>query len=382
MPNGMFSGFFGCRADFTGNQGYTEKRVKEERLMLLKYFFPVFSILCMFVFVNCDPPTNEPPVGPTDPVDRYIAVGNAGCIIYSDDYGETFTAVTSGTSVALRDVASDGHGHCVAVGDGGTVVYSDDYGITWHPGTVGAGVTTNYINGVASYGQNNFVAVGEPTNFYPDGAYRSTNGGSTWDTYSMTVLFKSVCVTDSSTFVAVGHPNLLNNAAVYITANGGTSWNSATINGSPNSMYRVIPTSGTWLVAVGENGTINSQGGYVWNVGNDTIGGRLRGEVYCNPPGRLIIVGTSTSGGFNHGTVYYSGSTGSILTEVIPAATPDELYDIAGNGSGRLVAVGANGEVISNVVTADPLAFGTQWTHGDSGVSSQLWGVGYVALGD
>jgi photosystem II stability/assembly factor-like uncharacterized protein len=79
---------------------------------------------------------NDVVYDPGDPFGRFIAVGNNGTIIYSDDVGASWVTVTSGTSSHLKGIAY-GDGTLVAVGissvAGGNSdsVYSTDHGATW-----------------------------------------------------------------------------------------------------------------------------------------------------------------------------------------------------------------------------------------------------------
>jgi hypothetical protein len=74
---------------------------------------------------------------------RWIAVGDGGVIIVSDNSGGTWTPVTSPTLNNLRGVCSIYQGggvyYWAAVGDNGTVLWSKDNGDTWTVATVPVG---------------------------------------------------------------------------------------------------------------------------------------------------------------------------------------------------------------------------------------------------
>ena len=74
---------------------------------------------------------------------RWIAVGDGGVIIVSDNNGGTWTSVSSPTLNNLRGVCSVYQGggvyYWIAVGDSGTVLWSMDNGNTWTVATVPAG---------------------------------------------------------------------------------------------------------------------------------------------------------------------------------------------------------------------------------------------------
>ena len=109
-------------------------------ITMLKKIIISLCFILPVLFIACENPEPENPgpenPGETTPEDRFIAVGANGTIMYSDDYGQSFTTVDSGTTEILRDVAADDAGHVAAVGYNGTVLYSSDYGLTWNAGTV------------------------------------------------------------------------------------------------------------------------------------------------------------------------------------------------------------------------------------------------------
>ncbi|MBK8006745.1 MAG: hypothetical protein IPK12_23435 [Gemmatimonadetes bacterium] len=133
----------------------------------------------------------------------WVAVGDAGKISSSTDYGATWTAQTSGVATALYGVAA-GNGIFVAVGAGGVVLTSTD-GTTWASRTGGFGASD--IWGIV-FGQDRFVAVGAS-----EKANVSLNGTS-WPAAAVTVglatyasggsvILRGVAY-DSGLFVAAG----------------------------------------------------------------------------------------------------------------------------------------------------------------------------------
>ena len=120
-------------------------------------------------------------------VGRFVAVGNAGRIAYSDD-GITWTAIPVGTGEGQTAFPAAGHinaiafggGRFVAVGEGGRMAWSDD-GIEWNaiaPGT-GTGQSTfptgfaGHIMNIA-WGNGKFIAVGMA------GRMATSPNGETW----------------------------------------------------------------------------------------------------------------------------------------------------------------------------------------------------------
>lgn len=68
-----------------------------------------------------------------------IIVGSSGLILKGTKSGSawSWSAVSSGTTAHLLDVATDGNEYWIAVGTGGKVIYSTDNGDTWTSGTSG-----------------------------------------------------------------------------------------------------------------------------------------------------------------------------------------------------------------------------------------------------
>lgn len=347
---------------------------------------PVFSWVILVVSIllistACDPPLTGTQNPNPQPVGRFIAVGTGGTVIYSDDFGATFTPVTSKTSETLRDVASDGQGHCVAVGYDGTAIYSDDHGLTWNNGS---GMDPIIMNAVTSYGTSKFVAVGEVTGSYYYGIYRSTDGGATWSETATTVILKGVGIRSSTDFVAVGN-DAIGDAALYLTYNGGDGWTLyGTGSGIPDGTKRPYEVTGTqsgYFVAVGEFGSLYSNNGASWSAGG-SIPGVVYGVSWSGIPGRLVAVGVGSGGGISKGRVFYSPSMmGTSWTEVdVGALTEEIFFDVATDGNGRYVVAGDAGAVIHSVDTGNLSESGEYWVSGDSGVSTALYGIGFVAL--
>ncbi len=86
---------------------------------------------------------------------NYIAVGWSGLVLTSPD-GITWTKRTAVTPSVLRDVAY-GNGKYVAVGDTGTMIESNDGGVTW---TALPALTTQLLNSI-DFANNQFVVAGE-----------------------------------------------------------------------------------------------------------------------------------------------------------------------------------------------------------------------------
>lgn len=102
-----------------------------------------------------------PPSNPTTRATRWVAVGDAGTILTSNNAGGPWTLRTSGTTQNLHAVACGNGGNWLAVGDAGTMLYSTDNGQTWAS-------ISNPADGSGAYGVRNLTAVA--------GAVKATSG--------------------------------------------------------------------------------------------------------------------------------------------------------------------------------------------------------------
>ena len=209
---------------------------------------------------------------------RFIAVGEAGTIVYSTD-GATWTASTINSTASLGNTNLTGMAFSgatlMAVGQGGTVLTSGD-GITW---TAQATNITQNLNAVAvSPGMTTtlptvattatfWVAVGDA------GAVYTSADGVTWTAQntgleSVTTAWRGVSVlvnTTSTLDCGVGSPAVTSISTSYniavvgdagqvATAGPGLTWTRSTLSGAPR-LNRVISPAGQF-VAVGNAGAI------------------------------------------------------------------------------------------------------------------------------
>jgi hypothetical protein len=209
---------------------------------------------------------------------RFIAVGEAGTIVYSAD-GVTWTASTINSTASLNGTNLSGMAlsgsTLMAVGQGGTVLTSGD-GITWtaqatnithnlNAVAISAGVTAT-LPAVAST-STFWVAVGDAGSVFTstDGVmWTSRNTGlesvtSAWRGVSVLVNTTSTldcgvgspAVTSISTSYSIA---LVGDAGQVATAGPGLNWTLSTLPGAPR-LNRVISPAGQF-VAVGDAGAI------------------------------------------------------------------------------------------------------------------------------
>lgn len=168
---------------------------------------------------------------------RIVAVGEAGCILWSDD-GKTFqkALLSPATADWFEGVAASAQ-RAVAVGDNGTI-YTSTNGTTWNKATSG---TTEWLRGAAA-GSGAFVGVGE------NGTILRSTSGTSWSriTSGTTAHLNRVRYLGtggSGQFIAVG-----NGGVALSSANGSTGWASLS-SGTTNNLYdAALNDTGTLLV--------------------------------------------------------------------------------------------------------------------------------------
>lgn len=157
---------------------------------------------------------------PTTPALLWVAVGDGGVTVYSNDGNYWYTGRPALGNPALRSLTHAG-GTFVAVGDGGTIISSTD-GINW---TTQTSISSNNLRGV-THG-NNYVAVGDSGTILT-----STNGASWSQVYASGIsTFNNLRQVASvgSLYVAVG------DAGTIVTSkDNGATWIAQTLPGAPN----------------------------------------------------------------------------------------------------------------------------------------------------
>jgi photosystem II stability/assembly factor-like uncharacterized protein len=194
---------------------------------------------------------------------RAWACGENGRIVWSNDYGETWDSLPSGTKVNLRDICFVNITHGWTVGDSGKILGTTDGGLTWNPQVSG---TTKNLTSVFFYNTSLGWVVG---GFVPGEGQvilRTTNGGLTW---SERPAVSASCLRDvlflSTTLgLCVGDGGL-----VIRSTDGGLSW-SQVGHFSPVALRALAAWSTVDLWAVGGEfdgwGTIlrSSDSGLSW----------------------------------------------------------------------------------------------------------------------
>ncbi|NOZ68924.1 MAG: hypothetical protein GXP46_06710, partial [Deferribacteres bacterium] len=288
-------------------------------------------------------------------ITSFIAVGDAGTIIYSDDGGGTWIPAASGTDNNLISIGY-GDGRTVAVGEDGVIVYSDN-GSEWS----GAGTVPEIpgnLNGVA-YGDGTWIAVGDRG--VTSGTIVKSADGDTWVSVPSVIKqnLNSVAYANGL-WVAVG-----NNGTVIHSTDGETWTPAASV--TENHLNAVAYGGEIW-VAVGNGVIIVSPDGYNWYVPDD-IGDLLHtGDLYtavAYGSGNGLWVGV----GYNF--ILNIGITLNDYVNDYVYAMPGTAFAGVAYGSGPWVAVGTSGTILRS-------DDGTAWAPVTSGTNANLAAVAKV----
>lgn len=300
---------------------------------------------------------------------QYVAGGFSGLIMTSTD-AVSWTQqlpVTAITSEGIEDILwNSSQSQFVAVGRAGNILTSPD-GDNWTLQT--SGTETYWFNSLVwSDTQSQYVAVGSSDTIHtsPDGVnWTSRNSGTSNKT------FKSV-TWDGSQYVAVGFYGII------VTSPDGISW--TTRNTDTQHNFQGVTSNGSMLVAAGYGS--NSNTGILWSSSDgvnwtedtsyfrqlrDVVWGNnlflatgAIGWTYSSPDGVTWTSHyTGTSGYMSHvewdGSQFVSSYVSIIYTspDGINWATQNTpssnlLNGIAWNDSGKAVAVGWSGNILTN----------------------------------
>jgi hypothetical protein len=184
--------------------------------------------------------------------ERLIAVGENGCILWSDD-GNYFqpASLSPATADWFEGVTASAQ-RAIAVGDNGSI-YSSTNGASWSQVTSG---TTEWLRGVA-FGNGAYVAVGE------NGKMLRSTGGTSWSSVASGTTahlnrVRYVGSNGSGQFIAVG-----NGGVALSSANGTAPWTSL-VSGTTNHLYDVAAND-TGLLLVGDQEVrFRPAGGAAW----------------------------------------------------------------------------------------------------------------------
>ena len=289
-------------------------------------------------------------LGSVGAVRRTVAVGDSGTVLSSDDEGDSGGDQSSGVSNSLLDVAVTGWSsplpRFIAVGSNGTIITSPD-AVTWaHP----ASGTTSYLSGATWFAPlfpidpSLAIVVGD------DGTILTSENGSTWTPRASGTTADLRDVANGT--VIEGKPPLLTKRIVAVgldgtilSSSGGGTWTPRT---SGTTAHLLAVASGNNLfVAVGAWGTVlTSTDGIAWTV-RSTGGSEYLQDVAWT--GTQWVA--TASGG-----VIYTSPTAATWTRR-HSSTARDLYAVTALDSGRLMAAGDDGLVL----TSDPAPDFADW---------------------
>ena len=243
----------------------------------------------------------------------FVATGDVGRIVISEDSGLSWVARTLPTANNLSGVATNGNGTWVAVGGtaSGESYYSVDRGVSWSVASLPAGPTTRQD---VTYGAGWFVSVGSGGQIYV------SNDGMTWGaaTSPTAVLLRSVEYLNGQ-FVAGS-----DTGPTIIRSTNGLSWQLATTPPAA-PVFDIASDPQGRLVVCGNavvKASFSTTAGDTWVDATVSPAQNVFGAGYLN--GRLICAGltgnvyTSTDGGANWGLAATGGTT---INDVAYSAT-------------------------------------------------------------
>jgi photosystem II stability/assembly factor-like uncharacterized protein len=155
-------------------------------------------------------PQGNPLYGITCPTaTNCLAVGDGGTIVATTD--GSWTALTSGTTKALRSISCINSTTCYAAGDTGTIVKTTDSGNTW---TLQSSGTTANLKKIICFAPDTCYAITNPSL----GLLKTDNGGNSWTTIltnnglrDLTCPSINICFT-------------IDRTTIYKTADSGATW--------------------------------------------------------------------------------------------------------------------------------------------------------------
>ena len=252
----------------------------------------------------------------------FVAVGEAGTILRSTDYGQTWQNQSSAevTLAGLRSVAFGNDLFMAIAGD--DVVVSSDLGLTWTRASIPAGWWTAVTFGGGSW----FLA--SETEIVSSGS-----DGQSWASVYKGQPALSDILYHNGSLVAVG-------GSIYVSTNQGQTWNNVGIPGA-DWLGGVTFGNNVFVVVGGNFGdvVIKSSDPMVWSADNM--------EVLPSAPGLRSV-------GFGNEVFVAVCNSGKILVssgagpwQQVTSGTDKPLARVA-FGNGAFVVVGENGTILTS----------------------------------
>ena len=240
-----------------------------------------------------------------------VAINSLGSNLYTTNSGSQWSSVSSGVPSGLTTIRATASGTYSAAATTGSILYTYSPGGSW--AAVGNAGITSSINKLAFNSSGTGIGVGAAGIIV-----RSTGNGTSWTTVSNTeskALTASTMLSDNATGYAVGAGGV-----VVKTTNGGSSWNELN-SGTTSDLDAVSFLNNSIGVIAGANGTIKRTiNGGADNFNNAvSISGTNAATVTFTGIQMVsstlaVAVGYNTSG---NGVVYQStDGAGAIWTEI------------------------------------------------------------------
>lgn len=267
----------------------------------------------------------------------YIAVGDQGALLSSPD-GATWTTRTSGTTVALNDIAH-GDGRYVAVGQAGKILVSED-GVMWDPAD-------------SPSSRDLFAVVHHIDRFYAVGGDYSAGAetlesmdGTTWTRPEIPQLdfLLADLASDGNQLVAIGTSQSdLQIFGLFTWPQGGpqdsnvaAGWTQRVDGTGLSLRYKAIAAGAPAFVTIGPGGSASSTDAITWTQAPIFEAAAMRGLTYTQQG--WIAVGDT-------GKILFSGDGAQWVAQ--DSGHAGQLLGITTSGSLHL-AVGADGALLSS----------------------------------
>jgi len=319
---------------------------------------------------------------------QFVALGGRGSLWTSSD-GKSWEARTTGSTVTLRGLGSDGT-TWLAVGNGGTLLESTDQGQSW--AAIPLTTTENLTDVLHHSGRWTIVGYGGTV-------VRRADGETAWAEQVLDAGYDLYTVATDGSLLVVGGSHTSNEGkGLVLTSTDGAGWTTAHTSSQGNAgVRRVLYANGQFVASAERGETLSSNDGSAWSTQVDETYPLARSLEYANGifmgAGGGGEVATSADGiswtkhstglsfasaaawggnvwvavGLNQ--IVWSVDGASWTAATFTAGAPSSLQGVA-YGNGLFMAVGWSGEMWTS-------ADGKTWTPGVSGTTSNLFDVAY-----
>ncbi len=244
--------------------------------------------------------------------DKIAAVVNGGYIYISNDYGTSWTELTSSGIKAWNSIAINSTGKILAATVSSGYIYtSNDYGVTWTPRVTDA--VRSWLSICINSTGDKLAACGFDIKYI----YLSSNSGETWNSvahYNVNLVshrWRSICCDPTGTYLAtVGEAGLSDN--IIVSNDSGSTWLPLVLNTAAlisvccnNDFNRLIYCSSSTIFTIDYDKTTNT-------LSNNQIRftSLISGRVVCsNNSGNQL-------GAVDNNSIYVSTNNGETWTSI------------------------------------------------------------------